>query len=579
MDKEPNKNSSELYREKRKERLAKAEEKKGNKPTSPDKKNHKVKASVIISIVLVVALISGFLINFFGVPKRMTTALTTSDGTKISVAEYEYYYRYFLTSYHSTSAQYESAYQQYYGEGAGVMMTGYDANKTPENQKYTLSELDKDKYGKNPTWADYFESLSIQSCYMNRDLAQKAIKAGMKITDDDKKELNEYIKDIRETAAENNYSLDAYLRQNFGKGMNEKLLREIFENQTLAEKYSNSKQKEFEDSITDETVNKEYNENKDDYDVVDIRMFYLSSTAASDESDKKTDEELKAETKKSAEETKANIQKMFDGVKDEASFVSQAYAYASESSKDKYKEDSATLMSATNKSNITSYVSEDAAKWVYDDSRVAGDRKIFTKENEDGSVTCYVLYVVNPAYRDDTPQPVDVRHILVSFDDNTEDDKDVTVTDELKAKKLQEAEKLLKTWKDGKATEDTFSELAKKNSDDTGSAEDGGLIEDISKSSNYVKPFLNWCFESGRKSGDTGIVESTYGYHIMYCVSVADKAEWQNTITSSLVEEKYNDYFNDYLEKADKKVVLKDKKIAKVRSSMEKIAGRMIANS
>ena len=30
-----------------------------------------------------------------------------------------------------------------------------------------------------------------------------------------------------------------------------------------------------------------------------------------------------------------------------------------------------------------------------------------------------------------------------------------------------------------------------------------GLISDISKDSNYVESFKNWCFENGRKDGET----------------------------------------------------------------------------
>ena len=30
--------------------------------------------------------------------------------------------------------------------------------------------------------------------------------------------------------------------------------------------------------------------------------------------------------------------------------------------------------------------------------------------------------------------------------------------------------------------------------------------------------FDSWCFDESRKPGDTGIVESEYGYHVMYFV-------------------------------------------------------------
>ncbi|MEG1243340.1 MAG: peptidylprolyl isomerase, partial [Oscillospiraceae bacterium] len=282
---------------------------------------------------------------------------------------------------------------------------------------------------------------------------------------------------------------------------------------------------------------------------------------------------------KAADEIKANAQNMFDGVKDEASFISQSYAYATESSKEAYKDNAKTLMANITKENIKSNISEDASKWAYEDTRVVGDKKLFTVENEDGSVTCYAIYLVKPQYRDETLQPVDVRHILVAFDPDVEDGKEVKVTDELKAEKLKQAEALLEKWKSGKATEKSFGDLAKKSSDDTGTAEKGGLIKDITKSSQYVKPFLDWCFVNDRKAGNTGIVESTYGYHIMYCSNVSDKPEWQNKIISSLVDKKNNDFFNNYIKKAEKKIVVKEKKIEKVKADMEKIAGRMISNA
>ena len=31
-----------------------------------------------------------------------------------------------------------------------------------------------------------------------------------------------------------------------------------------------------------------------------------------------------------------------------------------------------------------------------------------------------------------------------------------------------------------------------------------------------VDSFENWCYDAARKAGDTGIVESEYGYHVMY---------------------------------------------------------------
>lgn len=581
MSNESNKNSSEIYRQERKERLAKAAEKKEKKNISSNKKFKKNAVGISISVVAIV-LITTFFLNFFGVPKRMQTALITSNGTKISVAEYEYYYRYFMTMHHNTSAQYEAQYGQYYGAGAGLMMTGYDANKTPENQKYTIDKLDEKKYGKEPTWADFFENSALESCYVNRSLATESKKAGFKIEADDKKEINDYIEEIRGVATENDYSLDAYLRQNFGKGMNEKLLRDLFETQFLAQKFLDKNQDDLEKKITDDVILKHYEKNINDYNVCDLRIFNLSSNSqiASEEDEKETSkEELEAKTKAESNKVKENAQKMFDAVSNEETFISSAYTYANETSKESYKEDDATLMKNVKIADLEENISKDAAQWVYNNERANGDKKLFTEENQDGSVSCSVVYVIKTPYRDDTLQPVDVRHILIAFNDNSEEGQQAEVTPELEAKKLKEAEALLEKWKSADATEKSFAELAKKKSDDSGSAQEGGLISDITKDSNYVKPFIDWCYEDARKVGDTGIVKSTYGYHIMYCSSISDKTGWQNDIASSIVKEKFEKFFDDFAEKEEKNIKTKDKTLAKVRKSMEKVAGKMIANA
>ena len=61
------------------------------------------------------------------------------------------------------------------------------------------------------------------------------------------------------------------------------------------------------------------------------------------------------------------------------------------------------------------------------------------------------------------------------------------------------------------------SALANEKSTDTGSNTNGGLYEDVYPGQ-MVTAFNDWCFDSARKSGDTGIVETTYGYHVIYYV-------------------------------------------------------------
>ena len=114
---------------------------------------------------------------------------------------------------------------------------------------------------------------------------------------------------------------------------------------------------------------------------------------------------------------------------------------------------------------------------------------------------------------------VNVRHILVKFQGGTTANGETTYTDEEKAKAKEEAEKLYQQWKDGQANENSFIELANAESDDqNGNVTNGGLYEDVYKGQ-MVQAFEDWCFEAGRETGDHGLVETEYGYHIMYFVS------------------------------------------------------------
>lgn len=114
---------------------------------------------------------------------------------------------------------------------------------------------------------------------------------------------------------------------------------------------------------------------------------------------------------------------------------------------------------------------------------------------------------------------VDVRHILVQPEGGTTDSSGVTTyTDDEWAAAYAEAEKILGEWLAGDMTEESFGQLANTYSDDNnGSVTNGGIYTDI-YAGQMVAAFEEWCFDDSRQVGDYGIVQTTYGYHIMYYV-------------------------------------------------------------
>ncbi len=113
-----------------------------------------------------------------------------------------------------------------------------------------------------------------------------------------------------------------------------------------------------------------------------------------------------------------------------------------------------------------------------------------------------------------------VRHILIQPKGGVTDENGVTTYSEDEwATALSEAERILKQWQEGEATEESFAVLANTYSEDGGSNTTGGLYEEIHIDSSYVPEFKSWAIDFIRKPGDVEIVQTTYGYHIMYFVS------------------------------------------------------------
>ncbi len=78
------------------------------------------------------------------------------------------------------------------------------------------------------------------------------------------------------------------------------------------------------------------------------------------------------------------------------------------------------------------------------------------------------------------------------------------------------AEALLEEWADAqRVTEGTFADMAHKHSQDSGSGENGGLYRQI-RQGQLIPELELWSFDPSREPGDTAIVESSQGVHILY---------------------------------------------------------------
>ena len=178
--------------------------------------------------------------------------------------------------------------------------------------------------------------------------------------------------------------------------------------------------------------------------------------------------------------------------------------------------------------------SEDIVKWLYNDSVKKNTCKTFV--DDESGIVYIVLKLDGPTLMDD--EVYSVRHILImpgndekekeeasDIDvESEEEEKDVEYTDDQWKKAEEKANEVYDEFKKGDKTEYSFAKLAEEYSEDTASTSAGsngsvygGLCQgtEIGK---MVEPFESGSIDKSRKYGDTDIIKSEFGYHIMYFI-------------------------------------------------------------
>ena len=141
---------------------------------------------------------------------------------------------------------------------------------------------------------------------------------------------------------------------------------------------------------------------------------------------------------------------------------------------------------------------------------------------------------------------VDARHILLTPEGGTTDENGtVTYSDEEWEACRAAAQAVLDEYLAGEQTEENFANLATEHSQDPGSAQNGGLYTDIYEGQ-MVKPFEEWCFDDARTEGETGLVKTDYGYHVMYFKQ--SRPAWIQSARTDLMTDKGQQILQDFLD-------------------------------
>ena len=138
---------------------------------------------------------------------------------------------------------------------------------------------------------------------------------------------------------------------------------------------------------------------------------------------------------------------------------------------------------------------------------------------------------------------VDVRHILVQVKGGTAaEDGSTTYSDEEWKACEEAAQAILDEWLAGDKTEESFAALAGEKTEDPGSQATGGLYQQVYEGQ-MVPAFNDWCFDESRQYGDYGLVQTNYGYHVMFFVDSEPRwphyaeSDWKNEQSAKLLED------------------------------------------
>ena len=444
---------------------------------------------VVLLIALILFLNSSFLYTH-------TTAVTVGDES-YSPAEVSYVY---ANQYYNWVQNYGS-YASLFGLNTELGLPG-------------LSQQSCSMYDDGRTWRDYFMDLAEQELTQMTALCAWADRNGVALSDEEIAAIDNSLSEVDSNARAGGYaSGDKYFAATYGKGVTVSVVREMALKSTIASKASNT----YADSLeyTDAELEEHYKSFEGAQDRFNF-SFYLVNA----EKVESTDAEGNTSSAVTEETTAA--------AKDIADDILTAYTVFKTASPedDNYAAMLNTAVAqvvptaeATERSNVTGSSLSDYKEWLMANGRKAGDATVVDKEDGSGS------YVVVFLGRSDNHYPVaQVRHILIK----AVADADGNYTDKAKEIAKNRAEEILAEFKAGDKSEESFAELAKQHSEDTGSAANGGLYDSVYKGAT-VEEFDKFCFE-GHKKGDTAIVygetgtaaNGYAGYHVMYYVGEGD---------------------------------------------------------
>ena len=464
-------------------------EKKAAQVEREQAKKKQQKINTVITLAIVVVLLAGIAalvgINSYrnsGAAQRAQVVMKTDNfevnGSMMSYLIFSQY------------ANYLNSYGDY------ISYMGLDPQK-PLREQYTT-----DADNNSITWFQYFTDAAKDSVENLLVLCESAKDNGVELTDAEKKAVAERAKVSYTNVGQ------------YAVGVNKQDVVDCMELSLLAAKYQLSVENGLMPTV--EQIDEYYTKNP----LKVLKADYYSYSFTYEEP---AEGETLAEEKVSKDEAKALADDLATAANVEE-FKTKLKTYLESIAEEpKEGEEKAEINVDNYKVTAGTYnESSEASKWLFDDATAVGAVKVI----EDTSAKNYTVYVLDKAKYLQEDETVSIRHLLVSVVEGS-----VTADQAHKT-----AQGYYDQFLKGDKSEQAFAELAMLHTEDS-NYYNGGLYQGVYPG-RMVETFNDWCFDQARQPGDTGLVDTDYGTHVMYFVG-DDLAKWKTDVRTTLLQEAY----------------------------------------
>jgi len=422
---------------------------------------------------------------------------------------------------------------------------------TADGQRFSITDMNF--YNRE---AFFWYDQAVESARRDALLHRRALEAGLTLDAAAMQRIetqleNDFLAVYREWGFRN---VDDLIVLQVGRGMNLRILRERMEFAALGQMYTSHFLEQQRESYTEAMLEEFYMEHRTEFDRITYRLHTIPFMEEEDLALIPM-EDREAGMILSREEALEHAHNLLEIAEDgEAAFLnalqrSFAEIGIADVDVDEFTRHEGPLMTVEH----TAY-----GDWLLNARRTAGDVTVI----EDAAAV-HVLYFI--ALEDNRYRADQVRHLLVSFDNTALHEFDslfmdqwgqvlIPMTEEQEAEReileaertavaLAEAERILAEWRGGAATEESFIELVREYSGDFRGEADPGFYE-VPRNSGFVEEFEEWATASNRRPGDVEIVETQFGFHIMFYIGQNAEMDHRHTLAA---QRKSSTAYQDWL--------------------------------